>query len=84
MRRLKKKPLTTNGITRILKALERLMEQGYDPNLVLNQSEDCGYTGVFPVSQNYYEQRGLKPQKVSGKMVDRMTSTDWAQDLLTH
>ncbi len=80
MRKLKKKPLTTNGVTRILKALERLREAGEDPNLVLNQSEDMAFTGVFPVSESYYQQRGMAPKLTrASSVVQRATDTSWAE-----
>lgn len=80
MRRLKKKPLTGNAVTRLFKALERLKAQGEDVALVLNQSEDQGYTGVFPVSQNYYEARGIqKPKSAQSGIVIRLVDRSWAE-----
>lgn len=75
MRKKIKKPLTSGAITRILKALERLRNQGYDPNLVLNQSEDKCYTGVFPLSEGYLESLGME---VKSGLQERLESRDWA------
>jgi hypothetical protein len=49
MRKQKKKPMTAGALTRTLNSLERMMQEGEDITLVLNQSEDQGYVGVFPV-----------------------------------
>lgn len=59
MRKLKKKPMTPGALTRTLNALEKMMQEGQDIALVLNQSEDQGFVGVFPVSDSYRRQRGL-------------------------
>jgi hypothetical protein len=77
MRRLKKKPMTSMAVTRTLKALERLREAGEDANLVLNQSEDQGYTGVFPVSESYRKQRGLS-MNAEQQFIARHTDKSWA------
>ncbi len=80
MRRLKKKPLTGNAVTRLFRSLERLREAGEDVTLVLNQSEDQGYTGVFPVSDNYYASRGITRTKTRAtQLPEKWTSRDWAE-----
>lgn len=55
MRRLKKKPLTEGAKERAIQKLWRLRQAGHSPLLVLNQSEDNGYTGLFPVSRTYLD-----------------------------
>lgn len=82
MRRLKKKPLTDGAKKRALSTLQRLHKEGNDPTLVLNQSEDRGYTGLFAVAQNYLEERGVEDQdhlemSLKNKLV-KLADRSWA------
>jgi hypothetical protein len=80
MRRLKKKPMTKQAIVRTVNTLQQLYQEGQDITLVLNQSEDQGYTGVFPVSDNYYRMRGMEPpNKKPNAIVLRMADRGWAK-----
>ena len=52
MRKQKKKPLTAGALVRAINTLERLMQEGEDLELVLNQSEDNAWVGLFKVSDS--------------------------------
>ena len=79
MRKLKKKPLTAGALVRAINTLERLMQEGEDLELVLNQSEDSCWQGLFKVSDSYYQQRGINrsTQAVQAK-IDQLTDRSWA------
>jgi hypothetical protein len=78
MRKQKKKPMTAGALTRTLNSLERMMQEGEDLVLVLNQSEDQGYVGVFPVSASYRAQRGLTGKVLTRQFIDKHTDKSWA------
>jgi hypothetical protein len=81
MRKLKKKPLTRAAKIRSLLALDRLRLQGESVELVLNQAEDKCYTGLYPVHESYYLERGLNkpPTQKMAAFVVRHTNTEWAE-----
>jgi hypothetical protein len=76
MRDKKKKPLTRLGTVRALNTLERLWQEGQDITLVLNQSADRGFTGLFPVSLSYYQERGIQVNQNS--VINNLDDRSWA------
>ena len=48
MRRKVKAPLTERAMRLTINKLERMREEGYDPNLSLDESTMRGWRGVFP------------------------------------
>jgi hypothetical protein len=79
MRLKKKKPLTEGAKRRSIGTLERLMQEGEDLTLVLNQSEDGGYTGLFPVSASYAKQRGVALKKSTPGILNNLLDRSWAE-----
>ena len=80
MRKLIKKPLTDNAAKRALKTLERLYEQGEDISLVLNQSEDKCWQGLFAVKESYYAERGIDRTHQKGlALVTKITDRSWSE-----
>jgi hypothetical protein len=80
MRAKIKKPLTDGAIKRAFNNLGRLMAQGEDILLVLNQSEDRCWLGLFPVSEAYYQELGINRSKAKyEKNVFRLTDRSWAE-----
>ena len=79
MRKRIKKPLTDNAFKRALANLDRLKQRGEDITLVLNQSEDRCWAGLFPVSEGYYEELGIdrNQAKTNVKLV-KLTDRSWA------
>lgn len=49
VRQKKRAPSTVRALTGIVRKLEALKAQGFDPGQVLDQSTERGYTGVFPI-----------------------------------
>ncbi len=80
MRKKMKKPLSDNAVKRAIQNLERLWQQGEDITLVLNQSEDQCWQGLFAVSASYKQQRGI--QKTGSNVLTKMSDRSWADDLL--
>ena len=80
MRLKKKKPLTEGAIGRAVGTLERLMQEGEDLTLVLNQSEDHGWPGLFKVSPSYLQERGIAPntQKAEADILQKLTDRSWS------
>lgn len=60
MRRKIKAPLTARAISLTINELERLRDQGFDPNACLDQSTQRGWRGVFPAGEQKRDSR-LKP-----------------------
>lgn len=48
-RRRIKKPLTGKAVSLSLGKLERLAEEGHSPQAVIEQTIECGWTGLFPI-----------------------------------
>jgi hypothetical protein len=82
MRKKMKKPLSDNAVKRAIQNLERLWQQGEDITLVLNQSEDQCWQGLFAVSAAYKQQRGITPLKPGSNVLSKMSDRSWADDLL--
>jgi hypothetical protein len=53
MRQRQRCPLTERAANLTIRALERLRQEGHDPNAVLDQSTQKGWRGVFPIEQDY-------------------------------
>jgi hypothetical protein len=79
MRKQKKKPLTAGALVRAVNTLERLMQEGEDLVLVLNQSEDRGWPGLFEVSASYRKERGLSGKNVTQELINKLTDRSWAE-----
>lgn len=49
MRKAKKKPLTDRALSNLITKLDKMREDGEDPNAVLDRSIDNSWTGIWPV-----------------------------------
>lgn len=58
MRRKMRKPLTERAINMALRALDRMRQQGHDPNHALQFTEYKGNQGVFPAPNWWLRQQG--------------------------
>lgn len=75
MRKAKKKPLSEDGFNRAMKNLLRLFMAGEDIAMVLNQSEDRCWTGLFAVGDGYKQEQGVSltaPAVGSGSVEKRL------------
>lgn len=69
MRQKIKKPMTDRAIELVIKKLEQLKTEGYEPKEVLEQSILNSWQGVFPLKDNRSE---YKPSKI-GKSTEKPT-----------
>jgi hypothetical protein len=83
MRKQIKKPLTENAKRRAVDNLTRLWQQGEDITMVLNQSEDNCWQGLFPVTSAYKAQQGIAivNQGIQPKLIQKLTDRSWADDV---
>lgn len=80
MRRQKRIPTTDGARKLALKTLARLREEGEVVEYVLGQSEFKGWSGLFPVGEEYYQMLGIdRTKQKESAVIVKFTDRSWAR-----
>lgn len=79
MRRQKRIPMTDGARKLAIRTLARLREMGEVVEYVLGQSEFKGWSGLFPVGDEYYQMLGIPKPINKSAVIIKMADRSWAE-----